>query len=105
MYNANCELRETHGREVGEVISGRVLKKFKAKVFKNTTNSGFEGTATASNGYLLSIQFKHFGVEIVPNTHTIVVEDRGYIVATASPINANSGRLINGKTIWRVTLE
>ena len=105
-YNLVCELKETRSRSKKEMLSGRTVAKFRAKVFENETSTEFIGTGQASNAFNKVLQFKYFGVKIVPQNHSIVIGDQAYIIVNARIINSPfSGKLINNKSIYRVVLN
>lgn len=107
MYNVPCELRVVQGRDKENTVTGRLLATFKAKVFRKSIGSDFVGTGTASNGYDISIQYKYFGVDILPQKHCIVMENKGYVIANVQQVNMpfNSNRPVRGKTIMRLVLQ
>lgn len=103
-YNVKCELKETHSRSKGEILSGRTVATFRAKVFRNDQQTGFVGTGQASNSINKVIQFKYFGEVVTPNKHTVVMNDKAYIIVQAMIINSHDDRLVKGKTIYRAVL-
>lgn len=107
MYNITCELREVQGRNKADALSGRLISTFKAKKFREATGSGFEGTGTASNSREVMIQFKYFGIDVVPQKHGIVMDGQGYMISSSQVVNPSyrSNKQIKGKTIIRLMLQ